>query len=430
MNEIPLSASLGKQIVSPPGFHIITKPRGSVCNLDCKYCYFLSKKSLYPGSTFSMDDETLERYIEQYIHSQSTHEINFAWQGGEPTLMGLDFYKQVVELQQKFRKPGNLIQNSLQTNGILLNDEWALFFKEYNFLIGVSLDGPHEYHDAYRLDRGGSTTHARVLKGIEFLKKHKVDFNILCCVHAANADHPLEVYRFIIDEVPAQFIQFIPIVERENENGFQEGTRVSSRSVTGRQYGNFLIKIFDEWARHDIGNIYVQLFDMCLGVWLGQPAGLCVFAETCGLGLALEHNGDLYSCDHFVEPRHFLGNIRKQDILRLVGSEQQVQFGNAKRDTLPHCCQECKVRFICNGGCPKDRIQKTPDGQTGLNYLCEGYKSFFTYIDEPMKIMAALIRTNRPPLELMNILAVQEQNLSYSPSKKSPTKRRRSRRRG
>jgi uncharacterized protein len=425
MPSSPLSAGPGKQIASPPAFHVMSKPRGSICNLDCQYCYFLSKENLYPGSGFRMDEALLERYVEQYIHAQAAKEIIFAWQGGEPTLMGLEFFRKAVALQHKYRRPGDIIQNTLQTNGTLLDDEWASLFKENNFLIGVSLDGPAPLHDVYRTDRGGKPTHARVMKGIELLKKHRVDFNILCCVHAGNADQPLEVYRFLRDEVPARFIQFIPVVERENETGFQEGTRVTSRSVSGAQYGRFLVEIFDEWSRRDIGSVFVQLFDVCLGVWLGEPAGLCIFSETCGLGLALEHTGDLYSCDHFVEPRHFLGNIREQDLLPLVGSQQQVSFGKDKRDSLPRYCRECEVRFICNGGCPKDRIRKTPEGEPGLNYLCEGYKAFFTHIDEAMKIMAALIRTNRPPAELMNIQLPQTTEPVLPAEKTGQNKRRR-----
>jgi uncharacterized protein len=392
----------GKPLDLPAAFHIMTKPRGAICNLDCKYCYFLSKEQLYPGSSFRMDDELLEIYIRDYIAAQQVSEVHFAWQGGEPTLMGLDFYRKAVALQKKYRRPGLAIHNSLQTNGLQLDDRWGEFFRQEGFLVGVSLDGPQHLHDVYRVDKGGNPTHARVLQGIETLKRHNVDFNILCCVHAANAHHPLDVYRHLRDEIETRYIQFIPIVERLNQTGFQEGYRVSRRSVSGRMYGEFLIAIFDEWAQHDIGQVFVQLFDVCLGVWLGQRAGLCIFEETCGQGLALEHNGDLYSCDHFVEPVHFLGNIREGELLQLVGSEQQARFGQAKRDTLPAYCRACEVRFICNGGCPKDRIRKTPDGEPGLNYLCEGYKAFFTYIDQPMQRMARLVRAGNPPALAMH----------------------------
>jgi uncharacterized protein len=408
MNEQIRVLETDKQVTSPAAFHIMTKPRGAICNLDCKYCYFLSKEKLYPNGIFRMSAELLEIYVRKYIQAQSVPQVNFAWQGGEPTLMGLDFFRQAVALQQKYRRPGVSIQNSLQTNGLQLDDEWAKFFRQNDFLVGVSLDGPRELHDAYRVDKGGNPTHDRVLKGIRTLQQNGVDFNILCCVHAANGSHPLAVYNHLRDEVGARFIQFIPIVERDNDSGFQEGYRVTSRSVGGRQFGQFLTAIFDEWVRRDVGSVFVQLFDVCLGGWLGERASLCVFNETCGLGLALEHNGDLYSCDHFVEPRYFLGNIMEEDLRPLVDSRQQVKFGQAKRDTLPRYCRECEVRFICNGGCPKNRIRRSPDGEPGLNYLCEGYKAFFNHVDEPMKMMAMLLRMVRPPADIMGILARQE----------------------
>jgi uncharacterized protein len=408
MNEQIRVPETDKQVTPPAAFYIMTKPRGAICNLDCKYCYFLSKENLYPNSSFRMSTELLEIYVRQYIQAQSIPQVNFAWQGGEPTLMGLGFFRQAVALQQKYRRSGVSIHNSLQTNGLHLDDEWAKFFRQNDFLVGVSLDGPDELHDVYRVDKGGNPTHDRVLKGIRTLQRNGVDFNILCCVHAANGGHPLAVYHHLRDEVGARFIQFIPIVESDNDRGFQEGYRVTSRSVGGRQYGQFLTAIFDEWVRRDVGSVFVQLFDVCLGVWLGERAGLCVFDETCGLGLALEHNGDLYSCDHFVEPRYFLGNIKEEELLPLVGSRQQVKFGQAKRDTLPRYCRECEVRFICNGGCPKNRIRRTPDGESGLNYLCAGYKAFFKHVDEPMKMMAMLLRMGRPPADIMGILARQE----------------------
>lgn len=418
----------GKQVFAPQAFHIMTKPRGAICNLDCEYCYFLSKENLYPGSDFRMSDELLEIYTRKYIETQRVPEVNFAWQGGEPTLMGLDFFHRAVELQGKYRRPGMTIRNSLQTNGLLLNEEWARFFAQNNFLVGISLDGPPELHDAYRKDKGGKPTHARVMKAIELLRQYQIDFNILCCVHAANAVRPLEVYSYLRDEVKTSFIQFIPIVERENETGFQEGTRVTRRSVSPRDFGQFLISIFEEWARKDIGRVFVQIFDVCLGVWLGEPSSLCVHSETCGLGLALEHNGDLYSCDHFVEPRYHLGNIRDQDLLPLVGSKQQVQFGQAKKTDLPRYCHECEVRFMCNGGCPKDRIRRTPSGEPGLNYLCEGYKAFFTHIDEKMKLMAAMVKMGRPPADLMDILAAQGPDLNLKAAQAPANARRRKRR--
>ncbi len=411
MKQAMPSSITGASTHVPPAFHVMVKPRGAICNLACEYCYFLSKERLYPDSAFRMSPELLESYTRQYIEAQRVPEVTFAWQGGEPTLMGLDFFRLAVELQQKYRKPGMRILNALQTNGTTLDDEWCRFFHEHNFLIGISLDGPREIHDVYRHDKGGKPTFDRVMRGVELMKKHGVEFNILCTVHAANADHPLEVYRFFRDEVGAQFIQFIPIVERDNETGFQEGDKVTVRSVTGRQYGDFLIAIFDEWVRRDVGRMFVQIFDVSLAAWAGMRPGLCVFEETCGTALVMEHNGDLFTCDHFVEPRHKLGNIQDIPLIEMVGSEKQRTFGLDKRDRLPRYCRECEVRFICNGGCPKNRLLRTPDGEPGLNYLCEGYKAFFTHIDRPMRIMAAELRAGRPPANIMRILAEEEAEL-------------------
>jgi len=388
---------------SPPAFHVMAKPRGAICNLDCAYCFYLRKEDLYKGASFRMSDETLESYTRQYIESQRIPEVQFAWQGGEPTLMGLDFFRRAVTLQKKYRKPGMRIENALQTNGTLLDDEWCRFFAEHRFLIGVSLDGPREAHDQYRKDKGGAPTFDHVLRAVALLQKHKVDFNILTCVSAANVHQPQAVYRFLRDEIGAQFIQFIPIVERENETGFLEGTTLSSRSITGKQYGDFLIAVFDEWVRNDVGKIFVQMFDTALGRWLGAPGGLCVFQETCGLALAMEHNGDVYSCDHFVEPAHLLGNLLEEPLTELAGSAAQKQFGLVKRQSLPHYCRECPVLFACNGGCPKDRTDLTPDGEPGLNHLCAGFKSFFSHVDEPMRLMADLLRRRRPASEIMKM---------------------------
>jgi uncharacterized protein len=363
-----------------------------------------------------MTPELLEEFTRQYIEAQRVPEVTFGWQGGEPTLVGLDFFRLAVELQQEHRREGVRIHNALQTNGTLLDDEWCRFFQKHDFLIGLSLDGPRELHDAHRVDKGGAPTFDRVMAGVRLLKEHGVEFNILTTVHAANADHPLQVYRFLRDEVGAQFIQFIPIVERDNRTGFQEGEQVTERSVTGRQYGDFLIAIFDEWVRRDIGRVFVQIFDTALATWMGQRAGLCVFEETCGAALVLEHNGDLYACDHFVEPRCRLGNILEIPLVELVGSERQRRFGLAKRDRLPRTCLECQVRFICNGGCPKNRVRRTPDGERGrnrprLNYLCEGYRAFFTHIDRPMQRMAAERRAGRSPANIMLALGREEAEL-------------------
>ncbi len=395
---------------APRAFHVLVKPTGAICNLDCQYCFFLTKEKLYPGSKFRMADDLLEIYIKQLFESQHVPEINLAWQGGEPTMMGLDFFRTAMELVEKYRQPGQRIEHSIQTNGTFLDDEWAAFFKEHNFLVGLSVDGPQHLHDAYRVDKGGKGSFERVMRGYAALRRHNVEFNILCTVHAANGDHPVEVYRFFRDELDMDFIQFIPIVERVNEDGTtlrQEGDEVTERSVTGEQYGRFLIGVFDEWVRRDVGKVYVQLFDVTLGSWMGQHS-LCVFAPTCGDSLAIEHTGDLYSCDHFVEPDYLLGNIRETHLIELVASDKQRQFGRNKLETLPQYCRECEVRFACNGGCPKNRFIQTPDGEPGLNYLCSGYKAFFKHVTRPMDIMSSLLQQQRPPAQIMQILAAEE----------------------
>jgi uncharacterized protein len=392
----------------PPAFHLMTKPRGAICNLDCAYCYFLSKELLYPGSRFRMAYDLLESYIQQYIEAQRVPEVTFAWQGGEPTLMGLPFFELAVELQQKYRRPGMRVHNALQTNATQLDDDWCRFFGRHDFLIGVSVDGPRELHDVYRVDKGGKPTFDRVMAGIELLKRHGVEFNTLTTLHAANAERPLEVYRFLRDELGSRFMQFIPIVERDNDTGFQQGEAIRPRSVTGEQYGRFMITVFDEWVRRDVAKVFVQLFDVALAAWIGQRAGLCVFEETCGLALALEHNGDVYACDHYVEPDYRLGNLQEIPLIELVSSERQRAFGQAKRDTLPRYCRECEVRFVCNGGCPKDRVLHTPDGEPGLNWLCAGYRAFFNHIDRPMRLMAAELRAQRAPANVMAILARED----------------------
>lgn len=386
----------------PAAFHVTVKPRGAICNLDCKYCYFLRKQQLYAGGSFSMDMDVLEEYTRQYIQAQRVPEVTFAWQGGEPTLMGLEFFEEAVRLQQKHKKPGMRVYNTLQTNGITLDEAWCRFFCSHDFLIGLSVDGPGDLHDTFRVDKSGRPTFGKVMRGLRLLKEHRVAFNILASVHAANADHALEVYRFLRDDAGSQFIQFIPIVERDNETGFQEGNQVTERSVTAGQYGDFLIAVFDEWVQRDVGRIFVQIFDVSLAAWLGRRPGLCMFDETCGLALAMEHNGDLYSCDHYVEPKHKLGNILETPIAGLVGSERQRSFGLVKRDGLPRYCGECPVRFVCNGGCPKDRITRAPSGEPGLNYLCKGYRAFFEHIDQSMRFMANEIRAQRPPANIMH----------------------------
>ena len=391
-------------VEAPSNFHILAKPAGALCNLDCKYCFYLVKESLYPGSPFRMPDHVQESYIRQLIQSQSGPEVVIAWQGGEPTLMGLEFFRRSIELEKKYQKPGTSILNTIQTNGLLLDDAWCEFLRQNYFLVGLSLDGPRVMHDVYRVDKGGQPTFDKVMRAVGLLLRNHVEFNILTTVHTANAEHPLEVYRFLRDQVGARFIQFIPIVERVSENGKvgnQEGNRVTERSVKSDQWGRFLITIFEEWVRRDVSRVFVQMFDAALASWVGAPPTMCIFAETCGHALALEHNGDLYSCDHFVEPKYLLGNIQHESMGHLVGSERKVKFGKDKRDTLPRYCRECEVRFACQGECPKNRFIMTPDGEPGLNYLCSGYKAFFRHIDVPMKIMAELLRRGRAPAEIM-----------------------------
>src|SRR5512137_386486 len=402
------AAPLTRPAGAPPAFHLLAKPTGAICNLDCAYCFFLDKEALYPGSKFRMSDEVLEQYIRQLIESHQTDSVNIAWQGGEPTLMGLDFFRRTMTVVEKHRRPGMHFLHTMQTNGTLLDDEWAAFFKEHNFLIGISIDGPRPLHDVYRVDKGGQPTFDRVMRGLHLLQKHGVEYNVLTTVNRVNADYPLEVYRFLRDEVKTDWMQFIPVVERINADGltlYQQGATVSDRSVQPDQFGRFLITIYDEWVRHDVGKIFVQTFEAALRNWLGMNAsGMCVFNETCGTGLAIEHNGDLYSCDHFVEPNYLLGNIQQDHLIELVASPQQLKFGQDKRDTLPRYCRECDVRFACHGECPKNRFIETPDGEPGLNYLCAGFKLFFQHVDFSMKLLAGLVRRGREAKEVMAIL--------------------------
>jgi uncharacterized protein len=390
------------------GFHVLAKPTGAICNLDCQYCFFLSKEMLYPGSRFRMADDLLEAYIRQLIEGHGGPEVNVAWQGGEPTLMGLDFFRRSIEYQEKYRRPGVRIVNTIQTNGTLIDDEWAAFFRRHDFLVGISIDGPREMHDAYRVDKGGEPTFGRVWRGLQALRERGVEYNVLTTVHRANAGQPLDVYHFLRDEAGARFIQLIPIVERTDDGA---GEAAAGRAVSAEAWGRFLIEIFDEWVRRDVGSVFVQLFDAALASWYGAPPALCIFAETCGDALALEHNGDLYSCDHFVEPAHLLGNIRNTPMIDLVASEKQRAFGEAKRDTLPRYCRECDVRFACHGECPKNRFIATPDGEPGLNYLCAGYKAFFHHIDGPMRFMANELRKGRAPVNVMAHVAGEDREL-------------------
>jgi uncharacterized protein len=422
------------------GFHLLTKPVGPICNLDCKYCFYLEKGKLYPGEKqWRMSDAVLEEYIRQYIGSQPGPEINFAWQGGEPTLPGVEFFRRAGALQKK-HAAGKTIFNAIQTNGTLLDDEWCEFLAANQFLVGLSIDGPAELHDKYRVDKRQQPTFATVMRGLELLKKHGVEFNTLTVVNRANSRQPLEVYRFL-KGIGSQFLQFIPLVERAapaemksagyefaappalRSAGLRHGPAqdthqhavpeagaplpVTPWSVEADQYGKFLCAIFDEWVRHDVGKTFVQLFDVALGNWLGLGSSLCVFAEKCGAAMAIEHNGDLYSCDHYVYPRHKLGNVMNRSLGEMVNSPQQMKFGGDKFDSLPKFCRECEVRFACNGECPKHRFIQTPDGEDGLNYLCPAYKKFFNHINPAMRAMARLLQAGQAPARIMEMPAAR-----------------------
>jgi uncharacterized protein len=410
----------------PRAFHVMTKPIGPICNLDCKYCFYLEKEKLFPGSeNFRMTDAVLEQYVRQYIEQQDVPEISFAWQGGEPTLMGVRFFRRVVELQKKYCPEGKRVTNAFQTNGVLLDDEWGEFLHENNFLVGISFDGPREIHDRYRVDKSGKPTYDRVLTGLRVLQKHKVEYNILCVVNRLNSQHPLEVYRHF-KELGAEFMQFIPLVERAGTHdmfaeppkleGGELPSPVTGWSVEAPTYGQFLCAIWDEWIRHDVGRIFVQMFEVQLGVWMGMPASLCVFAETCGRAMAMEHNGDLFSCDHYVYPQYKLGNVMEKSIEQMVDSEQQRRFGADKKDKLPKYCRECDVRFACNGECPKHRFMRTPDNEPGLNYLCSGYKKFFHHIDRDMKVLMRLVQSGRQAAEIMPWIRAQDEEQRHRAS--------------
>jgi uncharacterized protein len=410
----------------PTAFHVMTKPIGPICNLDCKYCFYLEKERLYPTRSWQMPDDVLESYIAQYIAGQDVPEISFAWQGGEPTLLGVRFFRKVVALQQRYAN-GKRIANALQTNGTLLDDEWGAFLAQHNFLVGLSIDGPRALHDTYRVDKQSRPTFDAVARGLEVLKKHGVEFNTLTVVNRANARQPLEVYRFL-REIGSGFLQFIPLVERASSpaaDGLiqlslapppdrdQARSPVTEWSVRAEDYGEFLVQIFDEWVRRDVGRVFVQLFDVALGAWMGMGASLCVFSERCGRALAVEHNGDVYACDHYVYPEYKRGNLLDRPLREMVLSPEQVKFGNDKWDTLPRVCRECDVRFACNGECPKHRFLRTPDGEWGLNYLCAAYKRFFRHIDPHMRTMAELLHNRRAPAEIMEMIIRREREQAW-----------------
>jgi uncharacterized protein len=400
----------------------MAKTIGPICNLDCKYCFYLEKEQLYPSNErWKMPDDKLETFIRDYIAGQPGNEVNFAFQGGEPTLLGVDYFRKVVKFQKKHAN-GKQISTAFQTNGTLLDDEWCEFLAENDFLVGLSIDGPEDLHNYYRVDKQGRDTYKQVMRGLNLLRKHEVEFNTLTCINAETVKHPLKIYKFL-KSIGSKYLQFIPIVEREvdtaaaklgldhaappdlkNPPKSRENPRMSDFAVPAEAYGDFLIKIFDQWVKRDVARTYVQIFDVALAKWVGEPGGVCYFAETCGKALAMEHDGDVFTCDHFVYPNYKLGNMMNTSLGELANSQMAADFGNAKRDTLPKYCRECSVRFACNGECPKHRFTWTPDGEWGLNYLCPAYKKFFKHIDPAMKIMAELYNSQRAPAEVMKIL--------------------------
>ena len=393
-------------------FHVMVKPAGPACNLNCSYCYYLEKNKLYPEqSAYRMSDELLEHFTKQLIEAHHVPVVTFTWQGGEPTLLGLEFFRKAIAYQKKYAG-SKTIENAFQTNGTRLNEEWCRFFTDNKILVGISIDGPEHNHDHYRVTASGRPTFKRVMKGIELLHRHKVEFNTLSCVNVYNVQFPTETYRFL-KNTGSGFIQFLPVVERRAHdltedklslvaNDYPGLASITEWSVSGRAYGNFLIRIFDEWVRQDVGRYFVQIFDTTLANWVGEMPGICVFAETCGNALVMEHNGDLYSCDHFVYPEHYLGNILEKSFPEMVKSRHQFEFGVDKRNKLPRYCLRCEVRFACHGECPKHRFGLTPDGETGLNHLCEGYKLFFHHVEPYMDFMAKELKNKRPPANVVN----------------------------
>lgn len=375
--------------------YVMLKPIGAVCNLRCKYCYYLDKKDLYPeAKNFLMSDELLEKFIEQYMNSQTMQEILFTWHGGEALMRNIDFYKKAIDLQNKYAQ-GRLISNSIQTNGTLLTDDWCRFFKDNNFLVGISVDGPQHCHDKYRRTRDNRPSFYNVMKGISLLKKHDVEFNVMGVVNDYNVDYPLEFYNFF-KSIDCHYIQFAPIVEKINDD-------FAPWNVPSEKWGDFLIAIFDEWVKKDVGNYFIQYFDSTLANWVGENPGVCIMAKTCGHAGVMEFNGDVYSCDHFVYPPYKLGNIRTHTLTEMMYSYKQLKFGNDKYNKLPLQCKECKYLFACNGECPKNRIIETATGEPGLNYLCKGYYKFFEHVVPYMDFMKNELKNKRPPANVMNM---------------------------
>lgn len=402
-----MTESVGFPFARP--LYVMAKPVGARCNLRCEYCYYLEKSEILNHSTASslMGSDLLEHFIKSYIEAQTTPEVLFTWHGGEPMLRPIRFYQKALQLQKKYAR-GRIISNSFQTNGTLLTDEWCQFFKENNFLVGISIDGPERFHDAYRKAVGGKPTFQKVMRGVEMLKKHEVEYNALAVVNHLNAEDPLEFYRFFRD-IECHYIQFTPIVERLTD-GFLAHRHTTSPSeltpysVTPKAWGDFLVAIFDDWVRRDVGTYFVQLFDTTLANWVGASPGLCTMAKYCGHAAALEHDGELYSCDHFVFPEYRLGNIWQKTILEMMNSPEQKKFGSDKFELLPRQCHECEYLFACWGECPKNRFTRDENGEEGLNYLCEGYFKFFHHVAPYMDFMAEALRRGEPPASIMSHL--------------------------
>ena len=392
--------------------YVMLKPAGAHCNLACKYCYYLEKNNLYQNShRHLMSDEMLEQFTREYIEAQTMPQVLFTWHGGEPLMRSIDFYKKALALQKKYAH-GKQIDNVIQTNGTLLTDEWCEFFAKNHWLVGISIDGPQEYHDHYRVTPAGKPSWEKVMQGISLLKKHRVEWNAMAVVNAYNAEHPLEFYHFFRDN-GCQYLQFTPIVERltEHEDGRTLASLADDReipladaSVTPQQWGNFLCTIFDDWVRHDVGKTFVEIFDCTLANWMGVLPGICAYSKECGHAGVMEHNGDVYSCDHFVFPEYKLGNIREQSLIDMLYGEKQQAFSRLKHTSLPRQCKECDMEFACHGECPKNRFEKDKYGERGLNYLCQGYYQYYTHVAPYMDFMKRELLAQRPPANIMNVL--------------------------
>lgn len=397
-------------------FQIFVKPFGAICNSDCSYCYYLKKQQFYPkGERFRMSEDLLEDYIVQHLEASPKPLVAFSWHGGEPTLLGLDYFRKIVQLQRKHQRPGQRIVNGIQTNATLLDEDWCRFFADEGFYAGLSLDGPREFHDRYRVTKGRKPTHNQAVRAFKLLQRHRVPCDLLCAVHDQNVHYPIAIYRFF-KEIGARHLQFLPIVERRAE--LPGG--VSPETVPAEAYGSFLCAIFDEWLRQDVDRIVIQLFDEAVRPALGMEHALCIFRERCGDIPVVEHNGDFYVCDHFVRPEYRLGNIRETPLIEMLESTSQREFGKAKREALPRYCRECEVLPMCNGGCPKDRFLRTPDGEEGLNYLCAGYKRFFTHSRPYFEKLASLWRAGRPIEQLMVLARAQDVKPSLQTGRNDP----------